>query len=137
MKNILLWVTILAAVIILYGMYNNYNTGKIEELTYNAFLERVETQSIIKATIQGTTVEGTLKNDEKFTAIIPEGSAAKIADTLHQAGVTVKVIPADKDSWMSWIFSLWLPILLFVGFWIFILVVVLGMLVYFRRKKWL
>ena len=121
MKNILLWVTILAAVIILYGMYNNYNTGKIEELTYNAFLERIETQSIVKANIQGTTVEGTLKSEEKFTAIIPEGSAAKIADTLHQAGVIVKVIPADKDSWMSWIFSLWLPILLFVGFWIFIM----------------
>jgi len=121
MKNVLLWVTILIAVIILYGLYNSYNTGHIEELTYNAFLEKIEAKAIDRTTIQGTTVEGVLKNKQKFTTVIPEDSAANIADKLHSADVSVKVVPADRDSWLSWVFSLWLPILLFVGFWIFIM----------------
>jgi len=121
MKNILLWVTIIIAVIILYGLYNSYNTGQIEELTYNAFLEKIEAKAIDRATLQGTAVEGVLKNKAKFTTTIPEDSAAKIADSLNEAGVSVKVVPADKDSWLSWVFSLWLPILLFIGFWIFIM----------------
>ena len=121
MKNILLWVIIIVAVVVLYGLYNNYQEGSVKELSYKTLLENIDSKSIREATIKGTAVEGTLLSKQRFTSTVPEDGQSKIADALVKSGANVKVVSADRDSWISWALSLWLPVLLFIGFWIFIM----------------
>ncbi len=121
MKNILLWVIIIVAVVVLYGLYNNYQEGTVKELSYKTLLENVDAKAIREATIKGTSVEGTLVSKQRFTSTVPEDGQSKIADALVKSGANVKVVSADRDSWISWALSLWLPVLLFIGFWIFIM----------------
>jgi cell division protease FtsH len=121
MKNILLWVIIIVAVVVLYGLYNNYQEGTVKELSYKTLLENIDAKAIREATLKGATVDGTLVSKQRFTSTVPEDGQSKIADALVKSGANVKVISADRDSWISWALSLWLPVLLFIGFWIFIM----------------
>ncbi len=123
-KNILLWVAILVTLVLLYGVYSNYQEGPVKELKYDEFRKLLESKAIATATVKGTAVRGEFNTGSRkmrFTTVIPEGSSAEVADELYKSSAKVNVEPIEKDSWLSWIFSLWLPILIFIGFWVFIM----------------
>ncbi len=123
-KNILLWVAILVTVVLLYGVYSNYQEGPVKELKYDEFKKLLESKAVKTATVKGTTVRGEFESGgrkTRFSTVIPEDSSAQISDELYRSAARVNVESVDKDSWVSWIFSLWLPILLFIGFWVFIM----------------
>ncbi|HOB51993.1 MAG TPA: ATP-dependent zinc metalloprotease FtsH [Acidobacteriota bacterium] len=120
-KNILLWLFIIITVVVLYGLYNSHQKGPVKELDYTKFQEKVSAKAIQEATIKGAMVEGRLGNGDRFTAAVPENSQAQVADALVKAGANVHVVPAEKDSWLTWALSIWLPLILFVGFWVFLM----------------
>jgi len=120
-KNILLWLFIIITVVVLYGLYNSHQKGVVKELDYTKFQEKINAKSIQEITIKGAMVEGRLSNGDRFTAAVPENSQAQLADALVKAGANVHVVPADKDSWLTWALSIWLPLILFVGFWVFLM----------------
>jgi len=120
-KNVMVWLLIIVVVVVMIGLYNSYQKGPVKELSYKEFLGSIDNRKVREAVIKGTVVEGTLEGKQRFTTNLPDFAQPKIAESLVKAGANVHVIPSDKDSWLSWALTFWLPVLLFIGFWIFIM----------------
>ncbi len=132
-KNIFLWIVIIVAVLALWHFLSNMKNSNIDDLTQNRFYELIE-ENAIKGTpsdeviIHKTKIEGRYVNPEaphqqqhKFTVNILEGQGVEIAERLRKNGVAVKAAEDDEGGWMVLFLTSWFPIILFVGFWIFLM----------------
>src|SRR5688572_16683522 len=90
-------------------------------LTFSDFMNKVDQKEVAAVTITGLEVTGQFKNDDGkgFRVTVPEqyeGLANKLID--NQVVVTAK--QASTSPWTALLYN-WAPILLMIGFWIFIM----------------
>ena len=75
--------------------------------------------------LSGNEVEGKYVDanemEQRFRVIIPKGSEETIANTLNEKEIIVKVNDDDQGSLVYMLLTSWFPIILFVGFWIFLM----------------
>ncbi|HSR69147.1 MAG TPA: ATP-dependent zinc metalloprotease FtsH [Acidobacteriota bacterium] len=132
-KNAFLWIFIIVAAIALWQLLASMNSGSPEELSYTRFMEYVE-EGAIKSDpsnpvkIEGNRVEGYYVNPsspetdgQPFKAYIPADGAADVGNQLRDKGAFVQFADQDEGGWMVFFLTSWFPILLFVGFWIFLM----------------
>lgn len=120
-KSLALWVIIFLIVITLANIfYKPHEDGKTKELSYTAFVNIVEKGDVLKATVQGQTITGELKDNTTFTTFAPEGSG--IVPLLQENNVEISAIPvvSENDGWIMTLVA-WLPMILFIGIWIFMM----------------
>ncbi len=126
-KNIFLWIVIIVAVVVLWNFLNNLNSDDATEVTYNEFTDWVNEGWVRDVTLSGNKVEGQYLNPDskgslrKFRGNIPKGSEETIANLLTEQGATVTVADDDQGSLFYVLLTSWFPIILFVGFWIFLM----------------
>lgn len=120
-KGLLIWVFIFLAVITLANIfYKSPETKKTEDLTYSAFVELVKKGDVKKVQLQGPILTGELKDNKKFKSFAPDESG--IVPLLQENNVEISAIAPVREG-DSWIMTLvaWLPMLLFIGIWIFMM----------------
>jgi len=84
-------------------------------VSYSDFLSMVESESVIRVTIQGDNISGVSSHGpfETFTPKDPE-----LIKLLRSKGVKISARPEEASSWFRILLS-WVPMLLLVGVWIF------------------
>ena len=130
-KNVFLWIVIIVAVVVLWNFLNTVRSGNVDEVNYSDFTSMVKNDNIRSnptspVTLSGNEVEGkyidsVTDTERKFRVIIPKGSEETIANTLNEKGIIVKVNDDDQNSFVYMLLTSWFPIILFVGFWIFLM----------------
>ncbi|MDA2927290.1 ATP-dependent zinc metalloprotease FtsH [Acidobacteria bacterium AH-259-G07] len=130
-KNIFLWIVIIVAVVVLWNFLNTVRSGNVDEVNYSEFTSMVSNDKIRSyptspVTLTGNEVEGkyldsATQTERKFRVIIPKGSEETIANTLNEKSVIVKVNNDEQGSLIYMLLTSWFPIILFVGFWIFLM----------------
>ncbi len=130
-KNVFLWIVIIVTVVVLWNFLSTFKEGNLEEISYSQFIEFVQDGQIrsyknAPVVLTGNKVEGRYYDDDseldrKFRAIIPKGSEEAIASSLHENGAIVNVTDDEQGSLFLSILTSWFPILLFIGFWIFLM----------------
>ncbi|MFB3141789.1 MAG: ATP-dependent zinc metalloprotease FtsH [Acidobacteriota bacterium] len=130
-KNVFLWIVIIVAVVVLWNFLNTVRSGNVDEVNYSDFTSMVKNDNIRSnptspVTLSGNEVEGkyidsVTNTERKFRVIIPKGSEETIANTLNEKGIIVKVNDDDQNSFVYMLLTSWFPIILFVGFWIFLM----------------
>ncbi|MCH8015461.1 MAG: ATP-dependent metallopeptidase FtsH/Yme1/Tma family protein, partial [Acidobacteria bacterium] len=130
-KNVFLWIVIIVAVVVLWNFLNTVRSGNVDEVNYSDFTSMVKNDNIRSnptspVTLSGNKVEGkyidsVTDTERKFRVIIPKGSEETIANTLNEKGIIVKVNDDDQNSFVYMLLTSWFPIILFVGFWIFLM----------------
>lgn len=130
-KNVFLWIVIIVAVVVLWNFLNTVRSGNVDEVNYSDFTSMVKNDNIRSnptspVTLSGNKVEGSYidsvtDTERKFRVIIPKGSEETIANTLNEKGIIVKVNDDDQNSFVYMLLTSWFPIILFVGFWIFLM----------------
>ncbi len=119
-KNIFLWIMIIVAVVVLWNFLSSVRNSGVESLSYTVFMKAVQNKEIKQVTITGNKVEGEFNNGtRKFKTLLPN-NAADVAETLNNNGATVEVGDTEQGPWI-YLLSSWFPIILFVGFWIFLM----------------
>ena len=118
-RNVLFWVVLLLAIVFLVKMLNTGMGGNTQEPTFTEFMDKVEAGEVAKVEVNGNQVEGEYKSKQEFKTFIPP-DYPDIYKTLREQGVEITVTDASGPSWLAWGVNL-LPILLLVGFWIFIM----------------
>ncbi|MBI4456955.1 MAG: ATP-dependent zinc metalloprotease FtsH [Acidobacteria bacterium] len=119
-KNIFLWIVIIVAVVVLWNFLSTVRTGNVETLNYTQFTQLITSKGIKQVTITANKVEGEYKDSgRKFKTLLPN-NAADIATILNENGVQVEVGDTEQGPWI-YLLSSWFPIILFVGFWIFLM----------------
>jgi cell division protease FtsH len=115
-KNLALWMVIGLIVILLFNLFQQKESPR-DEIVFSDFLKRVEAGEVREVVLRGNAVTGKLANGESFrtmTADYPD-----LVKALKDRGVRISVKPADGGMSYMAIFLQWVPMLLFIGVWIF------------------
>lgn len=89
-------------------------------VSFTEFIEMVNDGKVEKTTIKGEEIIAITKDGKRLETVIPEGYS-KIYDILQENGVKIHVTPTEKTGWLTTLLISWLPILLFIGLWIFMM----------------
>ncbi|WP_293445505.1 ATP-dependent zinc metalloprotease FtsH [Persephonella sp.] len=118
-RSILIWFLIGALMIFAFNMLGSRQMVE-NKLSFTEFIELVNDGKVEQATIKGEEIIAITKDGKKFETVIPEGYS-KIYDILQENGVKIHVVPAERSGWLTTLLISWLPILLFIGLWIFMM----------------
>ncbi|HSB41581.1 MAG TPA: ATP-dependent zinc metalloprotease FtsH [Methylomirabilota bacterium] len=114
-KNLALWMVIGLIVILLFQLFQQ-NQSPRGEIVFSDFLKKVESGEVREVTLKGNNVSGRLSDGSSFrtfTADYPD-----LVRSLKDRGVKIDVKPPDSNSWLAIVLQ-WVPMLLFIGVWIF------------------
>jgi cell division protease FtsH len=114
-KNLALWMVIGLIVILLFNLFQA-NQSPRGEIVFSDFLKKVEVGEVREVTLRGNAVTGRLSDGSAFrtfTADYPD-----LVKSLRDKGVKIEVKPPDNNPWYA-ILLQWVPMLLFIGVWIF------------------
>ena len=118
-KNIAVWVIIVLFLVAIFNLFqqkNNDNTAI--ELAYSEFLTHVENDNVEKVLNQGNNISGQLQTGEYFTTYNSNDPA--LTERLLKKGIYFVEKPEEGPvSPIIGILLNWLPMLLFIGVWIF------------------
>ncbi len=129
-KNVFLWIVIIVAVVVLWNFLQTVRTGNVREVNYSEFTSMVKDNKIrsdpnAPVVFTGNEVEGKYVDandtEQQFRVIIPKGSEETTANTLNEKGIIVKVTDDEQGSLVYMLLTSWFPIILFIGFWIFLM----------------
>src|SRR5437764_1100124 len=116
-KNLALWMVIGLIVILLFTVFQGAQQGGQELPNFSDFLKAVDQGRVESGVIRGNLVTYSLKDSAQTqrTYIVEYPDLIK---TLKDRGVRIALNPPDANPWYA-IFLQWVPMLLFIGVWIF------------------
>jgi cell division protease FtsH len=116
-KNLALWMVIGLIVILLFTVFQSAQQGGQDQPNFSEFLKAVEQGRVDSVVIRGNLVTYSLKDSSQplrtYTVDYPD-----LIKMLRERGVRIAVKPPDSSPWYG-IFLQWVPMLLFIGVWIF------------------
>lgn len=116
-KNLALWMVIGLIIILLFNMFNTSQPSK-EEMVFSDFLRKAEQGEIREVIIKENNITGKLQDGTSFKTYIVE--YPDLIKILKEKGVKIVAKPPEQTPWyMNFILSWFLPMLIFIGVWIF------------------
>jgi cell division protease FtsH len=116
-KNLTLWMVIGLIVILLFTVFQATQQNGQEQPNFSDFLKAVEQGRVDSVVIRGNLVTYALKDggasQKTYVVAYPD-----LVKTLRDHGVKIAVRPHDSNPWYA-MFLQWVPMLLFIGLWIF------------------
>ena len=119
LRTVLFWVA-LAVLIVLFIKMAGVGFGPREaEPSFTEFMDKVKAGQVVEVELRGNQVVGVYRDQSKFKTYIPP-EFPEVYKVLLEQNVRIKVKDAAGPSWLTWGVNL-LPLLLLIGFWIFIM----------------
>src|SRR5258708_8341719 len=108
-------------------IWNFSNTFQRSEspTPFSTFLKRVESKEVVSVKITGNEITGVMTTsptgdgNTKFRTYAPTQFEG-LANKLNDSGVMITAKPETTSPWATLLYS-WAPILLMIGFWLFII----------------
>ncbi len=119
-RNVLLWITIILFLILVFNLFQTPPSQKQQlTLDYSTLLKDTQQGNIQEVLIRGDTISGQMTDGTPFTSLIPTRDN-QLIDRLLENNVRIKAAPVEEEmqSFFQILLS-WLPMLLFIGIWIF------------------
>jgi cell division protease FtsH len=119
-KNVFVWVVIAIVLVLVFNLFNqNQDQSRTAKLPYSEFLKLVDNDKVNDVSIVGRTISGHLDDGSKFSTYTPP-SDPNIIEKLSSHNVIINSAPEEEAvSPLLGLFLNWLPMLLFIGVWIF------------------
>jgi cell division protease FtsH len=124
LKSLLFWMVLVVVGVLIWNFSNAF-AGKTENtVAFSQFLKALDDDQVQSVVMVGHEITGELKNSsvgngrEKFRTYAPDYQG--LANKLHDKGVQIQAKPETTSPWATLLYS-WAPILLMIGFWIFIM----------------
>ena len=124
LKSLLFWMVLIVVGVLIWNFSTTFQRSETP-MAFSQFLQDVEKGDVATVVITGNEITGTLKTaaggdgSPKFRTYAPtqyEGLANKLADR----GIQITAKPETTSPWATLLYS-WAPILLMIGFWLFIM----------------
>jgi cell division protease FtsH len=119
MKTLFLWILI---AFVLITAFNNFGTkpSKPERVTYSKLLQEVDKGEIVSVNIVEHNIDASTRDKRKISSYLPMDDQ-NLLNKLAAKNVDVSGAPPEQEGWLKLIFINWFPIILLIGFWIFIM----------------
>ena len=120
LKSLLFWMVLAVVGLLIWNFSTNFQQ-RDSEISFSAFMEKANAGQVASVTITGNEVNGVYKSaaTDTFKTYAP-GQYDGLANKLIEKGVEVNAKKATDSPW-SLIFYSWAPILLMIGFWVFLM----------------
>ncbi len=118
LKSLLFWMVLVVVGVLIWNFSASFNQ-RDSVMTFTEFMQKVDSGQVASVTITGNEVTGVTKESASFRTYVPsqyEGFANK----LIEKGVLVTAKEPSNSPWATLLYS-WAPILLMIGFWIFLM----------------
>jgi len=128
LKSLLFWMVLVVVGVLIWNFSTTFQRGP-SPIAFSTFLSHLEKGQVIAVTMTGNEVTGDLSSDtgngkEQFKTYVPGTTYAThyqgLANKLLEKNVAVTAKPETTSPWATLLYS-WAPILLMIGFWIFIM----------------
>ena len=119
-KNVFIWVVIAIVLVLVFNLFNqNQGQSRTAKVPYSEFLKLVDNDKVNDVSIVGRTISGHLDDGSKFSTYTPPNDP-NIIEKLSSHNVIINSAPEEEAvSPLLGLFLNWLPMLLFIGVWIF------------------
>ncbi|MBI3248365.1 MAG: ATP-dependent metallopeptidase FtsH/Yme1/Tma family protein [Deltaproteobacteria bacterium] len=114
--NLALWLVLGLMFLLLFNLFNRQQVREPEK-KFSEFVEAVEKGEVSEVVIQGSTIRGRLRNDERFKTFAPDDP--DLVRMLREKKVEISARPQEGDPWYIAILVQWFPMLLLIGVWVF------------------
>ncbi len=118
-KNLLIWAVIAFVLIAVFSRFSVPNQTA-NKLSYSEFISQVRDNSVKSVEIKGQTIIGTTTGGSTFTTYSPPDDPQLVNDLLAN-GVQVEAAAPEERSIFWDIIISWVPFLLIIGLWIYIM----------------
>src|SRR5690242_19933553 len=118
-RNFALWVIIFLLVLALVTLFQSPGQkSSSSEITFSQLLTDADAGNVRDVTIAGPEIVGHMKDGRTFQTYAPNDPS--LVQTLYKKDVTITAKPpSDGNNWLLTIVSSVLPVLLFLGLWIY------------------
>jgi cell division protease FtsH len=124
-KNILVFLAVVVSLLVLWRIFIDIREVNVENRDYSTFYQDMTAKKIKSAKISGTgeKLEGEDLAGKKFKTVIGNSADGNnpLKNKLTENGASVSVEESTNSSFLSMFLSSWLPLLLLIGFWIFLM----------------
>jgi cell division protease FtsH len=121
LKSLLFWMLLVVLGVLIWQFSATWAGRNETKITFTEFLQRVQENKVAKVTITGNDIVGEMKDSTtKFRTYAPEAHYTGLANKLEAAHVEIAADREAVSPWATLLYS-WAPILLMIGFWIFIM----------------
>jgi len=119
-KNVLIWVVIALVLVLVFNLFNQeQNKNRVAKVAYSEFLKLVESDKVNNVSMVGRTISGNLDDGTNFSTYTPPNDP-NLIEKLSTHNIIINAAPEEAAvSPLLGLFLNWLPMLLFIGFWIF------------------
>jgi cell division protease FtsH len=118
LRSLVFWMVMAVIAVLVWRFSTNFQTSA-KVITFTQFLLAVEKEQIATVTITGNEITGAKKDGESFRSYAPPQFEG-LVNELYRKGVEVTGREATASPWAALLYN-WLPILLMIGFWVFIM----------------
>jgi len=121
LKTLMFWIVLIGVGVMIWSFSHGIGP-RPNTITFTEFLEKVKNGQIQSVVISGNQITGKLTGGEagrEFRTYAPP-QYDRLANQLDERGVRIEAKPETTSPWTS-VLYLWAPILLMIGFWIFIM----------------
>ncbi len=116
-KNIAVILTMVLVFLFVWQIFNQQRAVP-KDIVYSEMLTYLEKGEISEVTIQGETISGKLTNGSVFITYAPKDDM--LVAQLREKKVKIAAKPHEESPWFA-IFVNFLPVLLIIGFWLFMM----------------
>jgi cell division protease FtsH len=119
MKNIFIWILIIGFMILAFNVFSGPERDAGVRTPINTVLELAKEGKLKEVKIKDNTLVGITTEGQKIETGLPPGT--DIVSQLIEKGVRVEVAVQEHGGWWLTFLVSWLPILLFIGIWIYMM----------------
>ena len=116
LKNLALWLVIGLIVVLVFNIFNQSQPMQ-REVIFSDFMSKVERSEVTEVTLKGSEIYGRLADGTSFRSYAPEDR--DMLPLLRKGGVKITAKPSDGQAWYMTFLLSWLPMLVFLGIWVF------------------
>jgi cell division protease FtsH len=123
LKSLLFWMVLVVLGVLIWQFSASLQKNETP-MAFSTFLKHVEAGDVAEVTISGNEITGKVNSStgngtEKFRTYATP-AYERLGNKLEEKGVLITVKPEATSPWTALLYS-WAPILLMIGFWIFIM----------------
>ena len=119
LKNFLFWMVLIVIGVLIWNFSTQFSPG-VKTVSFTDFMKSVDAGQVQSVMITGNEIRGTTTTgtDNTFRTYAPQYD--NLVPRLMEKGVQIDVKPETASPWASLLYT-WAPILLMIGFWIFLM----------------
>jgi cell division protease FtsH len=116
-KTLLIWLGLIVVVFFMINISQMTTAKKTAEINMTEFRTKVRSGEVKEVIIDGIEFKGKFSNDSEFVVIGPSGE--RMMEFLSENNVPATYIKPEDNSFLHTILASWLPMLIFIGLFIF------------------